>query len=205
MTVAAGQDSARKLQLVAAAYDYVSEHGLADMSLRPLAEAIGSSPRVLLYLFSSKDGLVAALLARARAQELELLDTLRDAPGGQLAEVGELVWTWLSAPEHRGLLVLWAESYARSLVDPVGPWSGFATRTVGDWLDVFAASQPAALRQSAGGAAQRTLLLAVLRGALLDLLATRDTRRTTDAVNAHLVTLRRPGSEQGVVPRPDQL
>jgi AcrR family transcriptional regulator len=205
MTVAAGQDSARKLQLIAAAYDYVSEHGLADMSLRPLAEAIGSSPRVLLYLFGSKDGLVGALLAQARAQELELLDTLRAAPAGQLAEVGGLVWSWLSAPEHRGLLVLWAESYARSLVDPVGPWSGFARRTVTDWLDVFAAAQPAAVRQSDGGAAERTLLLAVLRGALLDLLATGDTVRTTDAVTAHLSALSLPGSEQRVVPRPDQL
>jgi AcrR family transcriptional regulator len=60
---AAQQDSARKRQLLDAAYDYVIEHGLTELSLRPLAEAIGSSPRVLLFLFGSKDGLVQALLA----------------------------------------------------------------------------------------------------------------------------------------------
>jgi AcrR family transcriptional regulator len=60
-------DSARKRQLLDAAYDYVIERGLTELSLRPLAEAIGSSPRVLLYLFGSKDDLVQALLARARA------------------------------------------------------------------------------------------------------------------------------------------
>jgi AcrR family transcriptional regulator len=46
----------------------VLEHGLGEMSLRPLASAIDSSPRVLLYLFGSKDGLVRALLAPAAAR-----------------------------------------------------------------------------------------------------------------------------------------
>jgi AcrR family transcriptional regulator len=48
------------------------------------AATIGSSPRVLLYLFGSKDGLIRALLARARADELAMLARLREAgrPGG---------------------------------------------------------------------------------------------------------------------------
>src|SRR6201992_2724445 len=61
--------SARRDELLERAYGYVIEHGLAAMSLRPLATEIGSSPRVLLFLFGSKDGLVRALLARARADE----------------------------------------------------------------------------------------------------------------------------------------
>ena len=47
-------DSARKQELLEAAYQYVLGNGLADMSLRPLAKEIGSSPRVLLFLFGSK-------------------------------------------------------------------------------------------------------------------------------------------------------
>lgn len=182
-------DSARKLELLEAAYRYVARHGIADLSLRPLAEAIGSSPRVLLYLFGSKDGLVEALLARARADELALLDTLGDTPAAGLAEVGGLVWQWLAAPERAGLLTLWVESYARSLVEPAGPWAGFAERTVADWLGAFAAAQPGHVRRTARAASQRTLLLAVLRGALLDLLATGDRARTTAAVRDHLGTL----------------
>jgi hypothetical protein len=84
------------------------------------------------------------------------------------------------------LLTLWAEGYTRSLVHPAGPWADFAQRTVHDWLDILAAAQPARLRRTARGAAERTLLLAVLRGALLDLLATGDVARTTAAVQAHL-------------------
>ena len=177
-------DSARKRQLLDAAYDYVIERGLTELSLRPLAEAIGSSPRVLLFLFGSKDGLVQALLDRARADELALLADV-ETKGG-LAEVGRRVWRWLAHPDHRRLLTLWAEGYARSLVNPAGPWADFARRTVQDWLNILAAAQPPRHRRTARGVVERTLLLAVLRGALLDLLATGDTERTTAAVNAHL-------------------
>ena len=177
-------DSARKRQLLDAAYDYVMERGLTELSLRPLAEAIGSSPRVLLFLFGSKDGLVQALLDRARADELALLADV-ETKGG-LAEVGRRVWRWLAHPDHRRLLTLWAEGYARSLVNPAGPWADFARRTVQDWLDILAAAQPPRRRRTARGVVERTLLLAVLRGALLDLLATGDIELSTAAVNAHL-------------------
>jgi AcrR family transcriptional regulator len=166
--------SARRAELLERAYSHVLAHGLADMSLRPLATAVGSSPRVLLLLFGSKDGLVRALLQRARTDELAMLARLRTTDGPVAAEV----WRWLAAPEHRPLLVLWAEAYVRSLVDPGGAWADFARSTVQDWLDLLAPGQP--------GAAQATLTLAVLRGALLDLLATGDLERTTAAVQLYL-------------------
>jgi len=163
----------RRDELLRQAYAYALEHGLADLSLRPLAAAIGSSPRVLLFLFGSKDGLVRELLAQARADELALLDRVR---GGGLAEISEAVWAWLAAPEHRALLTLWLEGYGRSLVAPDGPWAGFARATVEDWLAV--------LGETGADERERTLVLAVLRGALLDLLATGDVERTTAAVRS---------------------
>ena len=69
MTGAQPPPSARQAELLEAGYAYALTHGLADLSLRPLAAAIGSSPRVLMFLFGNKDGLVRALLARARADE----------------------------------------------------------------------------------------------------------------------------------------
>jgi len=167
--------TARREELLEKAYEFVLEHGLADLSLRPLAQEIGSSPRVLLYLFESKDGLVRELLARARRDELALLADL--APG-DLEDTTRALWSWLSAPQHRRLLVLWVEAYARSLVDPDGPWAGFAQETVEDWLAVLSRSQTPAVRRTQRGLAERTRALALLRGALLDLLATGDERRT---------------------------
>jgi AcrR family transcriptional regulator len=185
--------SARRQELLEAAYRYVLEHGLATLSLRPLAGAIGASPRVLLFLFESKEGLVRALLARARHDELVLLEDLGPlgAGGGpgDLPAVARRVWRWLAEPAHRPLLGLWVEAYGRSLVEPDGPWAGFARATVDDWLALLARAQPPRRRSSAIGAAERTAVLGVLRGALLDLLATGDARRTTAAVDRALAAL----------------
>ena len=180
----------RKEQLLELAYAYVREHGLGRLSLRPLATAIGSSPRVLLFLFESKDGLVRALLARARRDELRLLTETGPADG--LAEAGGQVWAWLSDPAHRPLLALWVEAYGRSLIETDGPWAGFAAGTVTDWLAVLARAQPAATRATERSTAARTAVLALLRGALLDLLATGDTARTTAAVTTGLDAIRLP-------------
>ena len=190
MTTQAPAPSARQVELLEAAYRYALEHGLADLSLRPLAAAIGSSPRVLVFLFGNKDGLVRALLQRARADELALLDRLGDDAGPVgLVPAVDRVWGWLASREHRPLLRLWAEAYARSLVEPDGAWSGFAEATVSDWLDVLAACQPPQERRGTRGATRRTLALAVLRGALLDLLATDDERRVGAAVRLQLALL----------------
>ncbi len=182
--------SARQDELLELAYQYVLVHGLAGMSLRPLAKAIGSSPRVLLFLFGSKDGLIRALLDRARADELAAIVAFKEtqSPAG-LADSALQVWQWLSAPSHRHLLGLWVEAYARSLTGPAGPWAGFAAQTVQDWLDLLASRQPPSRRRSRAGAAERTAVLALLRGAMLDLLATGDEARTTESVTVVLHAL----------------
>jgi AcrR family transcriptional regulator len=178
--------SARQQELLERAYDYSLTHGLADLSLRPLATAIGSSPRVLLFLFDSKDGLIRALLSRARVDELELLrqiDERYDEPPG-LTVVARELWTWLAAPERRQLMKFWVEAYGRSLVAPDGPWADYGRSTVEDWLELLKASQPDP--GSTAAEARRTGVLAMLRGALIDLLATGDLDRTTAAVEDYL-------------------
>jgi len=185
-------DSPRKRELLEAAYNYALANGLADYSLRPLARAIGSSPRVLLFLFGSKDGLTRALLARARQDELAALTTLRASQQDWgLGATGREVWAWLVAPSHRALLSLWLEGYARSLLGESGPWERFASETVEDWLNLLSTRQPADWRRTGEGEAERSLLLAVLRGALLDVLATGDTERVTRAVERHLDSMTR--------------
>lgn len=189
--------SPRRDELLTAAYAYVQVNGLTEVSLRPLAAAIGSSPRVLLFLFGSKDGLIRALLERARRDEIEFIASLSPgsggggaargaAGGGGLGGTARQTWDWLSLPGNRAVLALWTESYGRSLIAPHGPWGDFAADTVRDWLDLLASVQPPARRGTAAGAAERSMVLAVLRGGLLDLLATGDLARTTAAVELAL-------------------
>ncbi|MCF2530916.1 TetR/AcrR family transcriptional regulator [Yinghuangia soli] len=155
--------SPRKRELLAATLAYAAENNLSDLSLRPLAAAIGSSPRVLLYLFGSKEGLIREVLAAARAEQLALV-ARADEEGGAPRAVLEHLWEWVTDPEHRTILRLFFEGYIRSSGDPEGPWAGLAAASVQDWLPLFEtllADRPL----------PPTLVLAALRGLLLDLLA----------------------------------
>ena len=187
MSESAPVSSARRDELLERAYHYATRTGLSDLSLRPLAAAVGSSPRVLLFLFGSKDDLVRALLARARQDQLTLLDRMRaEDSATDVRTAVQTLWRWLADSTHRPLLVLWLEAYAQSLRQPRGAWDHFARQTVDDWLTELARVQPAARRDTPAGVAERTLALAVLRGSLLDLLATSEHDRITAAVHRYL-------------------
>ena len=56
------RETARRDEVAEAATDYVLEHGLVGLSLRPMAAALGTSDRMLLYHFDGKDDLVATVL-----------------------------------------------------------------------------------------------------------------------------------------------
>ena len=83
--------------LLRAALAHVVERGLADLSLRTLAEGIGTSHRMLIYHFGSKEGLVAEVVkATVSAKKItptsnplpiipELTPTL--SPGAESAQV----------------------------------------------------------------------------------------------------------------------
>ncbi|MGW9276725.1 MULTISPECIES: TetR family transcriptional regulator [unclassified Embleya] len=124
--------SARRDELLAASVAYVAEHGLAELSLRPLARAIGSSPRVLLYLFGSKEGLIREILEVGRAEQLALV-TRADGRPGTARDTLDLLWTWLVAPERRGALRLFFDGYVRSFQGDA-PWSDFTVASLDEWL-----------------------------------------------------------------------
>jgi AcrR family transcriptional regulator len=62
-------DAERPAALLDAVVKYLATHGVADVSLRPLAKAVGSSPRGLLYYFGSKEELVALAFAQLRDRQ----------------------------------------------------------------------------------------------------------------------------------------
>jgi AcrR family transcriptional regulator len=183
--------SPRRAELLDASYAYLLEHGLAGLSLRPLAKATGTSPRVLLYLFGSKEQLVRLLLARARREQVHLV---AEALGGTAAEpagagvpldvgaVADRVWALLSAPEQRPMVRLTYEAFLRSVSRDPGPWQGYGAETARDWMDLLIAAQPDVPREQAEATATRTM--ALIRGLLLDLLAYDDPGRVSAAVRA---------------------
>ena len=156
-------DPTRRAAVLAKAADYVLEQGLAGLSLRPLAKALGTSPRMLLYDFDSKERLIHEVLAEIRRREASLLE----------AEVRTLedVWAWIAAPEREPFLRLFFEVYVGGL------GKGETEPLVRDWLEFLRTSWHPPVDE-----ATATLMVAVVRGLLLDRLATGDRGRTDEAL-----------------------
>lgn len=90
--------------LLEGATDYVLEHGIAGVSLRPLAAALGTSDRMLVYHFGGKDALVAEVIERSNARSVAALRGLRAARSPRAA-VPALWRAWQRPPVDHCLRV----------------------------------------------------------------------------------------------------
>ncbi len=88
----------RREELVAGATDYALEHGLVGLSLRPLAAALGTSDRMLLYHLGSKDELLVAIIAESTDRSVAELRGLH--PSGSPGQAVRDQWL-LRTGEHQ--------------------------------------------------------------------------------------------------------
>jgi AcrR family transcriptional regulator len=175
-------DRDRREELLDAVGDYVLAHGLADMSLRPLAAALETSPRMLLYHFSSKDQLVSEALAAARARQAEQSGKwLAAQPELDPAALLRRFWRW-QLDEQGPFLRLFFEVYGLALQDATR-FPGFLEHAVADWLEVITTLLRRAGVDASRARTAATAVIASYRGLLLDVLATNDRRRVTRALN----------------------
>jgi AcrR family transcriptional regulator len=166
-------------RLLAAAVDYAAEHGLADLSLRTLAAALGTSHRMLIFHFGSKEGLLVEVVRAVEAQQRALLAQLRADP--ELDPLGQVraLWQHLTSPALAPYERLFFEVYAQGLLGKE-PARRLLEDAIDAWLPPVVellASQGVPPDEAR---AEARLSIAVARGLLLDLLATGD----LDAVNA---------------------
>ncbi|MBV8197485.1 MAG: TetR/AcrR family transcriptional regulator, partial [Candidatus Eremiobacteraeota bacterium] len=174
-------------ELLERSVDYVCRHGLAELSLRPLANAVKSSPRVLLHYFGSKENLVVEIVARGRERQRTMMANLK-LTGLSPREVSRTLWRQWSKPQWEPLTRLSFEVYALALNDP-SKFPGYLDNWVAAWLDALegCTTLPGYTRRQARALA--TLLIAGFRGFLLDLLATHDRARIDRAVDLWLSLL----------------
>jgi len=160
--------------------DYVLANGLAGLALRPLAEAVGSSARMLIYHFGSRERLLVEVLAGVREREDALIERWWNARGPARTLPGFIRWYWprMTSNEAMPIIRLIFEIYAMALrsprrlpgvlVDPLDYWRRLTRRSEGlkdRRIDATA-----------------TLVLGATRGLLVDLLATGDRARVDSAV-----------------------
>ncbi|HYF46933.1 MAG TPA: TetR/AcrR family transcriptional regulator [Acidimicrobiales bacterium] len=126
----------RRAELLAGATAWATENGLATLSLRPLAKALGTSDRMLLYWFGSRDGLLAAIAEHAGdALSLALPAVDPDAPPPSPRAWLDGCWALFTDPGIRPAMALLFELDALGARAP-GP-ARDAARGVGDrWIGV---------------------------------------------------------------------
>ncbi len=162
--------------LLSRVIDEVAAHGLTDRSLRDLAAAAGTSHRMVLYHFGSRDGLVAAIVdeieARQRAAMSELARHSTSA-----TELVRAMWRRVSSPELLPFVRLFFESLAATTragdVSLTTPWLDDG-QAIGRLLG--APTDPVELR----------LGIAVTRGLLIDVLAGGDVDAATESLERYL-------------------
>ena len=167
-------------ELLTAVIEHAAEHGLADRSLRTIADAIGTSHRMLIYHFGSREGLLAAVVAAVEAGQREVLAEMDRSGHDDPYAVGMHFWSLVTGPAMRyGPLffelsthAMLRRPHAASLrADYVEPWLGPLTRLMSRGGD-----DP----RRAGVRAR--LALATARGLLHDALVTGDLDAANEAM-----------------------
>jgi AcrR family transcriptional regulator len=100
----------RRDELAEAATDYVLLHGLIGLSLRPLAAALGTSDRMLLYHFAGKDDLVATVLRVSNDRSVAGIRALDPSPGVRRGVLD--LWSAVSSPDQARCQRLYVEAAA---------------------------------------------------------------------------------------------
>ena len=168
-------------ELLDAAIEHVSEHGLTDLSLRSLAAALGTSHRMLIHHFGSKEGLWVAIVQEVERRQLAVLADLVPDPATSMADSMRSWWAHISDPSLWPNERLFFEVYGQALGG--NPAAGaLLDGIVESWVGPTAEAAVAYGIPAEEARAFARLGLAVTRGLLLDLLATEDRAGVDEAM-----------------------
>lgn len=154
----------------------VAAHGIRDRSLREIARAVGTSHRMLLYHFGSREGLVAAIVAEVEQEQQAMLRELA-AHADSTAALVRALWQRVSSEELRPFVRLFFESVSHT----AGAGSDHLTAP---WLDTTASV--AAQLGATFEPDEIRLGVAVVRGLLIDVLVTGETGPATRSLERYL-------------------
>lgn len=173
-------DTERRRQLLDALVTEFATGGIGDRSLRAVADAVGTSHRMLLHHFGSREGMLVAIVEEVERRQMELLAELPADPVQGFAAM----WADVRRPELRQFERLFFECYARA-AQGEKPFARMVPGAVDGWLRE--------VKEADGGPVDPALArlgLAVIRGLLLDLVATDDDAGVDAAARAFAELLR---------------
>src|ERR1700728_4329183 len=125
----------RRAALLDACTGYVLDRGISGLSITSLAAAAGTSPRMLIYHFGTKDRLVTEGLHQARRRQQALFgELLQPRSGVPYPGVLRAAWRQLTSPEAMPYHRLFRELH--DLPTESSPWKGFPAHATDEWLAV---------------------------------------------------------------------
>ena len=176
-----------RARLLAAVIAHLQRVGVTDLSLRELAAAIGTSHRMLLYHFGSRAGLLVAVVQAVEEAQRAFLADLVAESGGSRDDAARALWRRLADPALWPSERLFFELYVQALRGRPGT-AGLLDDIVEAWVRPLVADAPRYGLDPAHARDDARLGVAVVRGLLLDLLATGD-RAGVDAAFERFLAL----------------
>jgi len=179
-------DLQRRAELLDAITDYAVTQGFSELTWRPVAAALGVTPNTLVHHFGTKEQMFEAVLQRLRERLVVATSEMLSGPA-DLAAAARTAWEWTSNPQRGQEFRLFFAVYGRALQAPQ-QFAEFLKQVVADWMSSLCTVQGPDV-DPATAARRATLVIATIRGLLLDLLATGEHDRVHDAAQAFLDSL----------------
>jgi AcrR family transcriptional regulator len=176
--VARTADPAKREELLKAVVAYLEQHGIGDMSLAPMAEALGTSKRMLLYYFGDRAELLAQALDASRPQLGEMFSEVTTTE--QFADAARMVWRELTRGGERRNVRLLLQVLSLAVTDPA-TYGESARIAVDVMITPIAAALIAIGYADEDARARATLVVSGLRGLCQDALVTKDRARADAA------------------------
>ena len=176
----------RKSQLEDAALKYLLEHGVAQLSLRPLAAHLGTSPRMLLFYFKSKEGLLQDLLGELQRRMLaSFREMVHSGTGAKPTPLLKRFWEWATEKKNFPYMRLLYELHIIAAQNPA-EYGGYLKKVSAEWQ----AATLEFLSDSIRSQPMATLCIAVFDGLFIELMSTGDRARLTRAMD-HFISMAR--------------
>lgn len=175
----------KRTELLNQVVDHLATHGIADMSLSPMAAQLGTSKRMLIYYFNSRDNLIAEAIAASRPDVADLFSGVHDA--GSLRTAALTLWEAITRGRQQRPIRILFQVLSLAPTQP-DRYASVAAEAVTTMVDPLVPVYRNLGFEDLEARARASLLISGLRGLCLDRIVTGDIPRIETAARTLINT-----------------
>lgn len=176
----------RKYELLAGLTEYFVTRGISDVSLRPMATAVGTSARLLIFHFHSKEQLLTEVLeSMQESLQRSLAELLSERQVDEGPAPLRLFWDWALKDVNFARLRVLHQLQVLAAQDQKS-YGRYLRKNSANWLQTV----QAILKPSQRSPLLATLIVAVFDGLFIEVMSTGDRRRATAAIDEFILMAR---------------